>query len=43
MFILMRRWLKVFELVEGKYREKRDRSFNFEECKVDIKLEEALI
>ncbi len=28
-------------MVKG--REKRDRSFSFEECKVDIKLEEVLI
>lgn len=35
--------VKVFELAKGKYREKTDRGFSFGECKVEIKLEEALI
>ncbi len=35
--------LKVFELVGGKYREKRGKHFNFGDCEVEINLEEALI
>ncbi len=35
--------VKVFELVEGKYREKKDRGFNFGECEAEINLEEALV
>ncbi len=33
--------LKVFELVGGKYREKRGKHFNFGDCEVELNLEEA--
>ncbi len=33
--------LKVFELVGGKYKEKRGKRFNFGDCEVELNLEEA--
>ncbi len=35
------RFVKVFELVEGKYTEKVDRGFIFEKCQVEINFEEV--
>ncbi|MEJ5338615.1 MAG: Uma2 family endonuclease [Aquificaceae bacterium] len=36
------RTIKVFELVEGRYREKEDRKFSFGSCEVQINFEEVL-
>ncbi len=35
------RFVKVFELIEGKYTEKVDRRFIFEKCQVEINFEEV--